>query len=169
MIFIITLISITLFILYKVFHTDQDTDFDVPKRTSKNKAYFDALERQKRYDDFWKNLPDIKPSGSYYDYEYYHKEPTYAELLQCQEWFNFRRKVLNNQCCCEWCGTKQHLQVHHKLYYRTPDNKKIAPWHYNLNEVMVLCENCHKQYHSTHKVKLYRISYTEAMSRKYTC
>ena len=60
MIFIIILISITLFILYKVFHTDQDTDFNVPKRTNRNKAYFEALEKQKRYDDFCKKLPDIK-------------------------------------------------------------------------------------------------------------
>lgn len=92
---------------------------------------------------------------------------TYDELLTRQEWYDFREKVIYDRgYVCEFCKKKHNLQVHHKLYYKKPDNRKIEPWLYNMDEVLLLCDNCHKLAHKKNKIKVYYISYADYNHRK---
>lgn len=95
------------------------------------------------------------------------KNKTYEELLTRQEWYNFRNKVINDRgYVCEFCKKKHNLQVHHKLYYKKPNKEKIEPWLYNMEEVLLLCDNCHKSVHKKNKIKVYYISYADYNNRK---
>ena len=92
---------------------------------------------------------------------------TYDELLTRQEWYDFREKVIYDRgYVCEFCKKKHNLQVHHKLYYKKPDNIKIEPWLYNMDEILLLCDNCHKLAHKKNKIKVYYISYADYNHRK---
>ena len=92
---------------------------------------------------------------------------TYDELLTRQEWYDFREKVIYDKgYVCEFCKKKHNLQVHHKLYYKKPDKEKIEPWLYNMDEVLLLCDNCHKSIHKKNKIKVYYISYADYNNRK---
>lgn len=93
---------------------------------------------------------------------------TYDELLTEQEWYNFRQKVIYDRggYVCEFCKKKHNLQIHHKLYYKKPDKEKIEPWLYNMDEVLLLCDNCHKSVHKKNKMKVYYISYADYDKRK---
>lgn len=94
-------------------------------------------------------------------------DKTYEELLTEQEWYNFRNKVINDRgYVCEFCKKKHNLQVHHKLYYKKPDKEKIEPWLYNIDEVLLLCDSCHKSVHKKNKIKFYYISYADYNNRK---
>ena len=163
MIFIITLIAITLFILYKIFH-NQNNDYDILNIQKK------VLENQKKSVDFWSNLPDIRPQKTHNTVKKNKSiQITYEDLLHSQKWYEFREKVIYHKgYCCEWCKTKHNLQVHHKLYYKLPNDIKIEPWCYNMDEVMLLCDKCHKKYHSKYPIKVYRISYRDLVQRKCT-
>ena len=120
------------------------------ERQKKEKAYFDAI--------IGKNYP-IKTIQK--------SDKTYEELLTKQEWYNFRNKVINDRgYVCEFCNKKHNLQIHHKLYYKKPDKEKIEPWLYNMDEVLLLCDNCHKSIHKKNKIKVYYISYTDYNNRK---
>lgn len=95
------------------------------------------------------------------------KNKTYEELLTKQEWYNFRNKVINDRgYACEFCKKTHNLQVHHKLYYKKPNKEKIEPWLYNMDEVLLLCDNCHKLAHKKNKIKVYYISYADYNNRK---
>lgn len=93
---------------------------------------------------------------------------TYDELLTKQEWYDFRKKVIYDKggYVCEFCKKKHNLQVHHKLYYKKPDKEKIEPWLYNMDEVLLLCDDCHKSVHKKNKIKVYYLSYTDYDKRK---
>ena len=120
------------------------------ERQKKEKAYFDAI--------IGKNYP-IKTIQK--------SDKTYEELLTKQEWYNFRNKVINDRgYICEFCKKKHNLQVHHKLYYKKTDKEKIEPWLYNMDEVLLLCDNCHKLAHKKNKIKVYYISYADYNHRK---
>lgn len=95
-------------------------------------------------------------------------DKTYEELLTKQEWYDFRKKVIYDRggYVCEFCKKKHNLQIHHKLYYKKPDKEKIEPWLYNMDEVLLLCDNCHKSVHKKNKIKVYYISYTDYDKRK---
>ena len=94
-------------------------------------------------------------------------DKTYEALLTRQEWYNFRNKVINDRgYVCEFCKKKHNLQVHHKLYYKKPNKEKIEPWLYNMDEVLLLCDNCHKSVHKKNKIKVYYISYADYNNRK---
>ena len=120
------------------------------ERQKKEKAYFDAI--------IGKNYP-IKTIQK--------SDKTYEELLTKQEWYDFRNKVINDRgYVCEFCKKKHNLQIHHKLYYKKPDKEKIEPWLYNMDEVLLLCDNCHKSIHKKNKIKVYYISYADYNKRK---
>lgn len=92
---------------------------------------------------------------------------TYDQLLTRQEWYNFRNKVIYDRgYVCEFCKKKHNLQVHHKFYYKKPNKEKIEPWLYNMEEVLLLCDNCHKLVHKKNKIKVYYISYADYNNRK---
>ena len=95
-------------------------------------------------------------------------DKTYDELLTKQEWYDFRKKVIYDKggYVCEFCKKKHNLQVHHKLYYKKPDKEKIEPWLYNMDEVLLLCDDCHKSVHKKNKIKVYYISYADYDKRK---
>lgn len=96
------------------------------------------------------------------------KNKTYEELLTKQEWYDFRKKVIYDRggYVCEYCKKKHNLQIHHKLYYKKPDKEKIEPWLYNMDEVLLLCDNCHKSIHKKNRIKVYYISYADYDKRK---
>ena len=120
------------------------------------------------FDDYWNNILDgLSDNYSENLSNVYHKNKTYNELLTKQEWYNFRNKVINDRgYICEFCKKKHNLQIHHKLYYKKPDKEKIEPWLYNMDEVLLLCDNCHKSIHKKNKIKVYYISYADYNKRK---
>ena len=87
----------------------------------------------------------------------------YEKLLHQPEWYNYREQVLKqHNYTCDWCGTHNQLQVHHKVYYKDPrTNYLINPWEYSEDKVMCLCDSCHKKYHQKYQVKTYYIKYNK--------
>jgi 5-methylcytosine-specific restriction endonuclease McrA len=68
---------------------------------------------------------------------------TYNEQLKDPRWKAFRQFVFAVRGCkCEVCGYRENLQVHHPKYI-----KGRAAWEYTCNEVVVLCDKCHKKVH----------------------
>ena len=155
------------------------------ERQKKEKAYFDAIigknypvktEEQVKseddsFDDYWNNILGLSDDDSenlrnpVKSIQKINK--TYDELLTKQEWYDFRNKVINDRgYVCEFCKNKHNLQIHHKLYYKKPDKEKIEPWLYNMDEVLLLCDNCHKSIHKKNKIKVYYISYADYNNRK---
>ena len=68
---------------------------------------------------------------------------TYNEQLKDPRWKAFRQFVFAVRGCkCEMCGYRENLQIHHPKYI-----KGRAAWEYTCNEVVVLCDKCHKKVH----------------------
>ena len=68
---------------------------------------------------------------------------TYNEQLKDPRWKAFRQFVFAVRGCkCEVCGYTENLQVHHPKYI-----KGRAAWEYTCNDVVVLCDKCHKKVH----------------------
>ena len=86
---------------------------------------------------------------------------SYEELLHTPEWRERREEVLKaHGYACDWCGGHTNLQVHHRYYLKYPDYTFLYPWNYDDSCLMCLCEDCHRKYHATHKVKSYFVKYT---------
>ena len=69
---------------------------------------------------------------------------SYEEQLVDKRWKEFREKVLNhNGKKCENCGSVRNLQIHHPRYI-----EGHYAWEYGIDEVVVLCDKCHKLMHS---------------------
>lgn len=84
----------------------------------------------------------------------------YDRLLHTPQWYEFRQKILKQHYNeCDWCGRHNHLQIHHKYYLKTPNNKHINPWDYPDEAMMCLCESCHKKAHNIYKIKTYYTKY----------
>lgn len=67
----------------------------------------------------------------------------YAEQLKDDRWKAFRCFVFAVRGRkCEICGCRRSLQVHHLWYF-----KNHNAWEYTVNQVMVLCRNCHAKMH----------------------
>ena len=126
-------------------------------------------------DDTWLNykpqFKNKKYSSSTFDFGYWPeptKHPTFFDnpkstydlLLERKEWKECREWVFSNKgrFCCK-CHSTKNLQIHHKFYLAYPNDEKVNPWEYPLSCFKVLCENCHRKEHQTHKIKVYRISY----------
>lgn len=131
---------------------------DLSKEYSENLKKIEQ-ERQKHYpvNPVEKTVKPVQKS-----------DKTYEELLTKQEWYDFRKKVVYDRggYVCEFCKKKHNLQIHHKLYYKKPNKEKIEPWLYNMDEVLLLCDNCHKSVHKKNKIKVYYISYSDYDKRK---
>ena len=68
---------------------------------------------------------------------------TYNEQLKDPRWKAFRQFVFAVRGCkCEMCGYRENLQIHHPKYI-----KGRAAWEYTCNDVVVLCDKCHKKVH----------------------
>ena len=67
----------------------------------------------------------------------------YSEQLKDEKWKAFRSFIfVVRGCKCEMCGATEKLQVHHPNYV-----KGRKAWEYTCNEVVVLCEKCHRKAH----------------------
>lgn len=78
---------------------------------------------------------------------------SYAELLKTSEWNVFRNVVLKTKGhVCENCSkTNGTLNIHHLRYYALKNGTLFKPWEYGMNDVMILCEECHKLWHTKYK------------------
>lgn len=79
----------------------------------------------------------------------------YNELLRKPEWKLFRNIILRSRgYVCEECGNNGILNIHHLHYYCYPNGTKYLPWEYGVNDVKVLCEDCHKKAHQNNKIEI---------------
>ena len=113
--------------------------------------------------DEW-NLPvqqeQVKPKNNSIQKELVKTKTAYGLLLERPEWKAYRLAVLAERGeLCEWCGSNKNLQVHHKFYLKYPNGKHILPWEYNINCLLVLCNDCHEKAHKKYKIKSYYTSY----------
>ena len=113
--------------------------------------------------DEW-NLPvqqeQVKPKNNSIQKELVKPKTAYELLLERPEWKAYRLAVLSERGeKCEWCGSDKNLHVHHKFYLKYPNGKKILPWEYNINCLLVLCKDCHEKAHKKYKIKSYYTSY----------
>ena len=71
-------------------------------------------------------------------------ERTYYEKLKDPRWQKLRLQVMEAaDFCCQLCfDSTSSLNVHHKDYIKGKE-----PWEYDVNQLSVLCEDCHKEYH----------------------
>ena len=181
--FLVIIVCVIWIIKNVVKDEPQDERYSVTKQK-------EIVSVKKEHEKFWndlskysENLEQVKTETvkSWYDLSREYSEnlrkleeeipqksdKTYEELLTKQEWYNFRNKVINDRgYICEFCKKKHNLQIHHKLYYKKPDKEKIEPWLYNMDEVLLLCDNCHKSIHKKNKIKVYYISYADYNNRK---
>jgi hypothetical protein len=69
---------------------------------------------------------------------------SYSEKLRDPRWQRRRlEKLQQQQFSCEECSdTRSTLHVHPRVYERGRD-----PWEYELDDLQVLCENCHESKH----------------------
>lgn len=68
------------------------------------------------------------------------KTMPYKEYLQTEEWQSIRIKALKRfGFKCHVCNSTKKLNVHHKTYENRGNE--------NLNDLIVLCEDCHAKYH----------------------
>jgi hypothetical protein len=69
---------------------------------------------------------------------------SYFEKLKDPRWQKKRLEALERSSwSCESCGDSENtLHVHHKQYF-----KGREPWEYEVGQLAVLCENCHKFQH----------------------
>ena len=68
---------------------------------------------------------------------------SYKEFLGTDYWKAIKsHKKCNANYCCQECGAEEHLQVHHITY------ANHGAEHSHLNDLVVLCDECHKKYHS---------------------
>lgn len=102
----------------------------------------------------------VKPKNNSVQKELVKTKTAYELLLERPEWKAYRLAVLTERGeQCEWCGFNKNLQVHHKFYLKYPNGKKILPWEYNINCLLVLCKDCHEKAHKKYKIKSYYTSY----------
>lgn len=71
---------------------------------------------------------------------------TYWEKLQDPRWQKLRLLAMEAAGweCTDCLATDKTLNVHHRIY-----RKNAEPWEYALDELAVLCKDCHKGEHSS--------------------
>jgi len=68
----------------------------------------------------------------------------YWQKLKDPRWQKLRLEAMqNSEFSCHMCADdKSTLNVHHKEYF-----KGYEPWEYDIKQLSVLCESCHKDLH----------------------
>lgn len=143
-------IIIGVLIILKLCKTDEPDDTWLNyKSQSKNEKYSNSTFNFV----YW---PEPTKLPNFFD----KPKSTYDLLLERKEWKECREWVFSNKgrICCK-CYSTKNLQIHHKFYLAYPNDVKVNPWEYPLSCFKVLCENCHRKEHQTHRIKVYRISY----------
>ena len=74
------------------------------------------------------------------------------QVYNCQRWRDLRLLKLQQNPCCEECGSIENLQVHHKVsmfngYYSPEEYDRLA---YDLSNLETLCQECHNKKHNGH-------------------
>ncbi len=91
----------------------------------------------------------------------------YERLLKSDYWKGYSYSLIKERdFTCEDCGRRFYnernkLQVHHLVYC------DVNPWSYNPDEVVVLCEECHKKRHGLAFESEHPTSYTQMPSGEY--
>ena len=73
---------------------------------------------------------------------------TYAQKLRDPRWEEFRQRAFGyHGNACVTCGGEDkergdHHHIHHKRYF-----KDREPWEYDMDDVTVLCRECHEDIH----------------------
>ena len=86
---------------------------------------------------------------------------TYVQYLQTPHWRDVRKRFWNSKLHkgkCYACGATQNLQVHHKTYKRIGNER--------MNDLLLLCGDCHKETHDIEKGRLVGILYGAAKRLK---
>lgn len=84
----------------------------------------------------------------------------YNEQLEDERWKEKRQEILaQHNYTCDWCGSHENLQVHHKYYQTYPNNLRIPAWNYPDKCFMCLCRKCHEKYHQKYKVPIFYRKY----------
>lgn len=63
----------------------------------------------------------------------------YTRYLISDEWIKRKSPIIKKRKCCEFCGSKINLVVHHKTYENIFNEKE--------KDLMVLCKICHEYLH----------------------
>lgn len=81
---------------------------------------------------------------------------TYAERLKDPRWQKRRLEIMSRDgFACQSCfGDEETLHVHHIVY-----RKKAMPWEYPDEDLVTLCESCHKTAESDRLVVLRAMSH----------
>lgn len=78
------------------------------------------------------------------DIERRKRKEYYNRLLEDRRWKEFRLKVMSERGSrCECCGRTDILQIHHTFYISGK-----MPWEYDINDMRVLCKECHQRIHN---------------------
>lgn len=76
------------------------------------------------------------------------KYNSYKEYLLSNEWHKLRiKKFKQVGYSCQICDANKNLQIHHRTYKRIFKEE--------LNDLTVLCEDCHQLYNHRHNVEEY--------------
>lgn len=63
----------------------------------------------------------------------------YKQYLQSKEWVDIRISLIESRKCCERCGNRKGLQVHHKTYKNIFNEEP--------SDLELLCSACHYKEH----------------------
>ena len=66
---------------------------------------------------------------------------TYQSFLKSKYWFDCKQRVLQRDGCCQACGGRNALEVHHKTYEHHGDEMN------HLDDLTALCPDCHAACH----------------------
>lgn len=115
---------------------------------------WDSIKRKKKRDDEPLIFPELD-----LEEEEKHKEDwkaKYSNYLRSSQWKKRRDEILERDGYrCQWCGSAENLQVHHKCYFKNSRGEMFPPWEYEDKYLITLCGDCHKWWHKTHKMKSY--------------
>lgn len=86
----------------------------------------------------------------------YRTNGSFKELLFDERWKDKRNEILKrDRHRCVICGSKQELQVHHRVYHFNKETGKFsAPWEYDSPLLITLCKSCNQKGHNQFKVPI---------------
>ena len=82
----------------------------------------------------------------------------YKEYIKSKEWLEIRLDIIQTRKCCERCGSKRQLQVHHKTY------KNI--FNEDQEDLELLCARCHMNEHGLDKNGKKKLTLAQKVANK---
>jgi 5-methylcytosine-specific restriction endonuclease McrA len=74
------------------------------------------------------------------------RKSKYASSLNSDYWKEVRQRVIARDRCCQKCGSRLFLEVHHKTYEVNGISIKGNEINH-LDKLVLLCAECHKKEH----------------------